>query len=183
MNEAALVPVGRAGRNWLDDDRELFCRLIVSRLGVVAAYRQSMDRRADEDTALEMGSSLARVPEVAERIEVLEEDRVLLRNTTKESVASDYIRMTRVNASDYFNEDWTLKKKELWSEDMKLACKSIERTKYGWKLDMYDRTVVMDKIVGMMNLKPDIPAGAGAVDDMRNKSDAELQEIIGAGEG
>jgi len=167
------------GFMWLDDAREQFCRLVVQRLGIAAAYKQAINPDVSTEVALSLGATLARQPEVSDRIVKLEEDRVLVRNASKDSLVSDYIRMTRCSAVDYFNEDWTLKPKSEWTKDMRLACKSIEKTKFGWKLDLYGKTEVMDKVSDMMGYNAPKQSEVRVTNDLKSVDIDELKKMAG----
>lgn len=173
------VSVSRNGHEWLDDAREQFCRLLVQRVGLVAAYKQAINPNVSDAVAMSLGTTLARVSVVAERVNKLEEDRILVRNTTKESLIGDVVRMYRVNACDYFSDDLEeLKPKSQWTEDMKMACSSIERTKYGWKLTLYGKDVALNKVIDMLGFNAPKQSEVHHVNDFGSMTDEEVAKIV-----
>ena len=100
---------------------------------------------------MSLATTLARTAVVSERIAKLEEDRILVRNATKECLIGDIVRMYKVNACDYFDDDLEiLRPKSEWTEEMRMACSSIDRTKYGWKLTLYGKDVALNKVIDML---------------------------------
>jgi len=172
------VSVSRMGHEWLDDSRENFCRFLVARQGLVSAYKQAINPNVTDAAALSLATALARTAVVAERINKLEEDRILVRNATKECLISDVVRMYRVNACDYFSDDLeTLKPKTEWTEDMKMACSSIERTKYGWKLTLYGKDIAIDRIVNMLGYNAPKQSEIKYTNDFGSMTDEEVEKI------
>ena len=173
-DEVAIVGNGFIA---LDDARENYCRLIVARAGIVAAYKQAINPRVSDEEAMNLGTNLARVAEVSARITKLEEDRLLVRNITKDSLVADIARMYRVNACDYFDDKWNLKSQCLWTESMRMACGGIEQTKFGWKLELYGKDVIIDKISRMLGFDAPKQSEISLVNNVKSMSDADLMQI------
>ena len=90
---------------YLDDKRERFARAIVAGEGWLMAYRNAFGASAarDDELAMNQEITLARVPQVANRITQLESERRVVRNITRDSMIADLKNMADVSISDYFN--------------------------------------------------------------------------------
>ena len=90
---------------YLDDKRERFARAIVAGEGLLSAYRNAFGASAarDDELAMNQAITLARVPQVANRITQLESERRIVRNITRDSMIADLKNMADVSISDYFN--------------------------------------------------------------------------------
>lgn len=173
------VSLSRNGHEWLDDAREQFCRLLVQRVGLVAAYKQAINPDVTDSVAMSLATTLARTAVVSERITKLEEDRILVRNATKECLIGDIVRMYKVNACDYFSDDLEmLKPKSEWTEEMRMACSSIERTKYGWKLTLYGKDVALNKVIDMLGFNAPKQSEVHHVNDFGSMTDEEVAKIV-----
>ena len=105
---------------YLDDKRERFARSIVAGEGLLRAYRNAFGASAarDDELAMNQAITLARVPQVANRITQLESERRVVRNITRESMIADLKTMADVSISDYFNVSggiWELKHPTEWT--------------------------------------------------------------------
>ena len=140
---------------YLDDKRERFARDIVAGEGLLKAYRNAYGSSATDDDKLAMDQAitLARVPQVANRITTLETERRSVRNTTRESMIADLKKMSEVSISDYFVVDngmWVLKHPSLWTNEMKRACSKIKPTKFGIELEIQGKQWIFEKISDLM---------------------------------
>lgn len=175
-----LASFKRAGAFGLNDRKESFCRDIVKSRNIASSYIAFIDSSVKEDEAYKLGVILLKENAVEDRVTRLEENRRIVRDINKDAIISDSARICSVTAADYFSDcpdgGFDVKPMSQWTANMKIACKSIEPTKTGWKLTIHDREISMDKIAKMKGYyaaeKKDITLNA-----MHDKSDDELRNI------
>ncbi len=157
----------------LDDDREAFCRNIVARDGLEQAYFKAYNVKISKDEVMIFLEN----PELIQRINRLEKERIVLRNLTKESLIVGLKEIYDVSIADYFDEDFkNFKDKSEWSEPMRSAAKKIKFNKFGVEFEIADKTVVVDKIIGMLGYAE--PERKESVDgELAKYTDAELETM------
>ena len=174
---------------YLDDKRERFVRAIVAGEGLLRAYRSAYGASAarDDELAMNQAITLARVPQVANRITELETQRRVVRNVTRESVIADLKSMADVSISDYFDVSegiWQLKHPSEWTNAMKRACSKIKPTKFGIELEIQGKQWLIEKIGDLMGYslphentkKVDLYDGK-TIDELR-KAVIDLSDVI-----
>ena len=165
---------------YLDDKREQFCRNIVAGMGIIASYRNAIDSNASDEVAYDMGKRYAMIPTVANRITHLEENRRVIRDTTRDDIVADLKRMYDVSISDYFHVSggiWELKHPSEWTEAMRRACSKIKPTKFGIELEIQGKEWLVDKINDAMGYK--LPEeGNTEMSKYDNKTIQELKKTV-----
>jgi hypothetical protein len=157
----------------LDDDREAFCRAIVARNGIEKAYKMAYNVKADRESAL----LLLQNPEVMQRINKLERERIVMRNLTKESLIVGLKEIYDVSIADYFDEELErLKPTDEWTEPMRAAAKKVKHSKFGIEFEIADKTVVVDKIISMLGYSEEAKK-EGSDSELAKYTDKELEDM------
>ena len=167
---------------YLDDKRERFARSIVAGEGLLRAYRNAFGASAarDDELAMNQAITLARVPQVANRITQLESERRIVRNITRESMIADLKQMADVSISDYFNVSggiWELKHPSEWTNAMKRACSKIKPTKFGIELEIQGKQWLFEKIGDLMGYSLPIN-NTQKLDAYDGKTIDELRKVV-----
>lgn len=178
-----LASFKKAALYGLNDTLESFCRSVVRKRDIAGAYLRCIDNKISSDEAYKRGVSLLNREDVGHRVTELESDRRIVRNINKETVIARMARHTKVNACDYFDDmgvggAFAIKPMSEWTDDMKEACSGIEPTKTGWKLSLYDKDVIWDKIAKLQGYYEGESKNLGAPNDLAGKTDEELRSIL-----
>ena len=175
--------------NNLNKKKKSFVRAIVAGEGLLRAYRDAFGASAarDDELAMNQAITLARVPQVANRITQLESERRIVRNITRESMIADLKSMADVSISDYFNVSggiWELKHPSEWTNAMKRACSKIKPTKFGIELEIQGKQWLFEKIGDLMgyslpvNNTQKLDAYDGKTIDELRKAVLDLSDVM-----